>query len=132
MEDELAQFRAAANMVDEIIAAQQGQSRSEAAPAPRYPTPAPSPSPSPSPLPTASQPTRRPQSRRQSVGAQSESGVSDCDTLPPYEEFATEGYTISDGFGFVPGSSADTPNGLATEEEAPVDAGNSDRLGYDK
>jgi hypothetical protein len=127
MEDELAQFRAAASMVDEIIAAQQGRSRSDA-PAPRYPAPAPSPSP----LPVTSQPTRRPQSRRQSVGARSESEASDCDTLPPYEEFAPEGYTISDGFGFVPGSSAGAPNGSATEEEAPVDAGNSDRLGYDK
>ncbi|CAG9939090.1 unnamed protein product [Clonostachys rosea f. rosea IK726] len=113
MEQELARFREAANMVSSLIAFEEGRSaasqprREDYPPAPpARPTPAPVPADVPSPVPRIS---------------------TDDPSLPTYENDTVEGSMVADGFRYVPGS--DSYPAPTSGVGSPLNS-NSDRLGY--
>lgn len=113
MEQELARFREAANMVSSLIAFEEGRSaasqprREDYPPAPMVrPTPAPVPAHVPTPAPRIS---------------------TDDPSLPTYENDTVDGSMVADGFRYIPGSdSYPAPtSGVGSQLNS-----NSDRLGY--
>jgi hypothetical protein len=105
MEQELAQFREAAAMVGNLIAAEEGRPRHT--------------------IPSQPIPSRHP--RRLSI--ESDGFVSDTETLPLYEELAPNSSSVQDGFRYASDASTLVPS---SPSDVHSDTHNSDRLGYDK
>jgi hypothetical protein len=106
MEQDLAQFREAAALVGNLIAAEEGIPQRMA---PRHSMP----------------PRHRPRLSMESDGFNSED-----EPLPTYEELAPSSMAVQDGFRYTP----DTPPADPAANSAPEspDSNNSDRLGYNK